>query len=62
MDEAVDRSKAPSRLLLALEVRGIWEFQTFLAAYPLPRGAPRGDGETTPRPDPTAEQFARHSA
>ena len=44
MDEAVDRSKPPSRLLLALEVRGIWEFQAFLAAYPLLRGAPRGDG------------------
>jgi pimeloyl-ACP methyl ester carboxylesterase len=44
MNEAVDRSKPPSRLLLALEVRGIWEFQAFLAAYPLLRGAPRGDG------------------
>ena len=44
MDEAVDRSKPPSRLLLALEVRGIWEFQAFLAAYPMLRGAPCGDG------------------
>src|SRR5260221_12023132 len=44
MDSAVDRSRPPSRLLLALEVRAIWELQAFLAAYPLLQRAPRGDG------------------
>src|ERR1700740_1603102 len=44
MDKAVDPSKPPSRLRLALEVRGIWEFQAFVAAYPLLQQAPRGDG------------------
>ena len=34
----------PSRLLLAMEVRGIWELQAFFASYPLLRQAPRGDG------------------
>jgi pimeloyl-ACP methyl ester carboxylesterase len=44
MDTAADRSRPPSQLLLALEVRGIWELQAFFAAYPLLRRAPRGDG------------------
>ena len=44
MDRALDPSRPPSRLLLALEVRGILEFQAFFAAYPLLRRAPRGDG------------------
>ena len=44
MDRALDPSRPPSQLLLALEVRGIWELQAFLAAYPLLRRAPRGDG------------------
>jgi hypothetical protein len=44
MDRALDPSRPPSRLLLALEVRGIWELQAFFAAYPLLRRAPRGDG------------------
>src|SRR4029077_14536791 len=44
MDTAADRSRPPSRLLLALEVRGIWELQAFFAAYPLLRRAPRADG------------------
>src|ERR1700746_2415745 len=44
MDMALDPSRPPSRLLLALEVRGIWELQAFFAAYPLLRRAPRGDG------------------
>jgi pimeloyl-ACP methyl ester carboxylesterase len=44
MDRAPDPSRPPSRLLLALEARGIWEFQAFIAAYPLLRRAPRGDG------------------
>lgn len=34
----------PSKLLLALEARGIWELQAFFALYPLLRRAPRGDG------------------
>ena len=34
----------PSQLLLALEVRGIFELQAFFASYPLLRQAPRGDG------------------
>ncbi len=44
MNTAADRSAPPSQLLLALEVRGIWELQAFFAAYPLLRRAPRGDG------------------
>jgi len=44
MDRALDPSRPPSRLLLALELRGILEFQAFFAAYPLLRRAPRGDG------------------
>ena len=44
MNTAVDRSAPPSQLLLALEVRGIWELQAFFASYPLLRRAPRGDG------------------
>src|ERR1700741_5153322 len=44
MDRALDPSRPPSQLLLALEVRGVWEFQAFLAAYPLLRRGPRGDG------------------
>src|SRR5260370_33044828 len=44
MDRALDPSRPPSRLLLAMDVRGIWEFQAFFAAYPLRRRAPSGDG------------------
>src|ERR1700746_201697 len=44
MDMALDPSRPPSRLLLALEPRAIWELQAFLAAYPLLQRAPRGDG------------------
>ncbi|MFB9269490.1 esterase/lipase family protein [Bradyrhizobium erythrophlei] len=44
MNTAVDRAAPPSQLLLALEVRGIWELQAFFASYPLLRRAPRGDG------------------
>jgi pimeloyl-ACP methyl ester carboxylesterase len=44
MRTAVERSKPPSKLLLALEVRGIWELQAFFATYSLLRRAPRGDG------------------
>lgn len=42
--ELVDRTKPPSQLLLAMEVRGIWEFQAFLAAFPFLMRAKRGDG------------------
>lgn len=41
---ATDPSKPPSRELLLLEVRAIWELHAFFAAYPLLRLAPRGDG------------------
>src|ERR1700741_1063517 len=44
MDRTVDRSRPPSRLLLALEGRAIWELQAFLAGYPLLPAGPRGDG------------------
>ena len=44
MERATDCVGPPSRLLLALEVRGILELQAFFAAYPLLRRAPRGDG------------------
>jgi pimeloyl-ACP methyl ester carboxylesterase len=44
MDRVLDPSRPPSRLLLALELRGILEFQAFFVAYPLLRRAPRGDG------------------
>lgn len=44
MDTAENRLNPPSQLLLALEVRGIFELQAFFAAYPLLRYAPRGDG------------------
>ena len=41
---ATDPSAPPSRELLLLEVRAIWELTAFFAAYPLLRLAPRGDG------------------
>ncbi|MBN8971484.1 MAG: alpha/beta fold hydrolase [Rhizobiales bacterium] len=44
MDIAADGKRPPSKLLLALEMRGIWELQAFFALYPLLRRAPRGDG------------------
>lgn len=44
MNTVIDRSRPPSQLLLALEVRGILELQAFFAMYPLLRRAPRGDG------------------
>lgn len=36
--------KAPGAFLLALEGRALWEFGAALAAFPLMRLAPRGDG------------------
>ena len=44
MSTAKDPSAPPSRELLLLEVRAIWELTAFFAAYPLLRLAPRGDG------------------
>ena len=39
-----DSSAPPSRALLLLEVRAIWEFGAFFTMAPLLRLAPRGDG------------------
>ncbi len=39
-----DPATPPSRFLLSLELRAIWEFQAFLATYSHLRNAPRGDG------------------
>jgi pimeloyl-ACP methyl ester carboxylesterase len=36
--------KAPNALLIALEARAPWEFGAMLAAWPLLRSAPQGDG------------------
>lgn len=44
MGRATKPVAPPSRLLLALEVRGIFELQAFFAVYPLLRQAPRGGG------------------
>ena len=39
-----DPTRPPSRELLLLELRAIWELTAFFASYPLLRLAPRGDG------------------
>jgi pimeloyl-ACP methyl ester carboxylesterase len=44
MPTAPDPTAPPSRQLLLLEVRAIWELTAFFAIYPLLRLAPRGDG------------------
>lgn len=44
MDDALSIPKPPSLLLLALEARVLWEYASTLAAYPLLRKAPQGDG------------------
>lgn len=44
MTAATDNAKPPSRLLLLLEGRALWELGAFLAAMPLLRMIPRGDG------------------
>ena len=41
---ATDPTKPPSRELLLLEIRAIWELSAFFTTYPLLRLAPRGDG------------------
>ncbi|MGJ4948080.1 hypothetical protein [Bradyrhizobium sp. HKCCYLS20291] len=44
MGRATEPGAPPSRLLmLALEMRGIFELQAFSAVHPLLRRAPRGD-------------------
>lgn len=44
MIRATDPTQPPSRELLLLELRAIWELSAFFATYPLLRMAPRGDG------------------
>ncbi len=39
-----DPTLPPSRQLLLLELRALWELTAFFAAYPMLRLAPRGDG------------------
>jgi pimeloyl-ACP methyl ester carboxylesterase len=39
-----DPTRPPSRELLLLELRAIWELTAFFASYPMLRLAPRGDG------------------
>ena len=44
MHSTSDASAPPSRELLLLELRAVWELGAFFALYPLLRSAPRGDG------------------
>jgi len=44
LPRATDPNAPPSRELLLLELRAIWELGAFFASYPLLRMAPRGDG------------------
>ena len=44
MIAAPDPTAPPSRQLLLLEVRAVWELSAFFATYPMLRLAPRGDG------------------
>jgi pimeloyl-ACP methyl ester carboxylesterase len=39
-----DPNRAPSRELLVLELRALWELAAYFAAYPMLRLGPRGDG------------------
>ena len=43
MFDDTDPGAPPSRELLLLELRAVWELGAFFAAYPLLRLAPRGD-------------------
>jgi len=45
MGRATEPVAPPSRLLLALEMHGIFELQAFFTVYPLLRRAPRRDGD-----------------
>ena len=44
MTAATDNARPPSRLLMLLEGRAFWELGAFVAAMPMLRMAPRGDG------------------
>jgi len=44
LSAAADPTAPPSRELLFLEVRAVWELSAFFATYPMLRLAPRGDG------------------
>jgi len=44
MTATTENAKPPSRLLMLLEGRALWELGGFFAAMPLLRMAPRGDG------------------
>ena len=46
MSQGTDPNAPPSRELLLLEVRAIWELTAFFASYPLLRLAARGDGHS----------------
>ena len=43
-NDRTDPTQPPSRELLLLEVRALWELAAFVASYPMLRLAPRGDG------------------
>jgi pimeloyl-ACP methyl ester carboxylesterase len=43
---AIDPTAPPSRELLLLELRALWELSAFFATYPMLRLAPRGDGHS----------------
>ncbi len=44
MEFTAKGTKPPSKLLLALEMRGLFELHAYFALYPVLRQAPRGDG------------------
>jgi pimeloyl-ACP methyl ester carboxylesterase len=44
LSAATNPAAPPSRELLLLEVRAVWELSAFFATYPMLRLAPRGDG------------------
>jgi pimeloyl-ACP methyl ester carboxylesterase len=44
LNTTADPAAPPSRELLLLEVRAVWELSAFFATYPMLRLAPRGDG------------------
>ena len=46
IDRRSEHVKAPSKLLMLLEGRALWELGALAVAYPLLRTAPRGDGHS----------------
>ena len=44
MTDATEAMRPPSRTLLFLEGRALWELGAFVGSLPLLHGAPRGDG------------------